>query len=83
MKERRPLQNFFKLTSLRWIYGGWTFFKCSIPGEVQHFCLLIFIFYLNAFNVKEEAACIIGKDYPAPMIDHDRAVSKNTKETAV
>ena len=33
--------------------------------------------------VKEEAACIIGKDYPAPMIDHDRAVSKNTKVTAV
>ncbi len=29
--------------------------------------------------LQEAAGCIIGKDYPAPMIDHDRAVAKNTK----
>jgi hypothetical protein len=28
---------------------------------------------------QEAAGCIIGKDYPHPMIDHDRAVVKNNK----
>eukprot|EP00088_Acartia_fossae_P070001 TRINITY_DN925_c0_g1_i7.p1 TRINITY_DN925_c0_g1~~TRINITY_DN925_c0_g1_i7.p1 ORF type:complete len:539 (+),score=169.43 TRINITY_DN925_c0_g1_i7:322-1938(+) len=28
-------------------------------------------------NVQEEAGCIIGKDYPAPVVDHDVAVQRN------
>ena len=28
-------------------------------------------------NVQEEAGCIIGKDYPAPIVDHDVAVQRN------
>ena len=32
-------------------------------------------------NVQEEAGCIIGKDYPAPIVDHDVAVQRNRQVT--
>ena len=38
-------------------------------------------FYNN--YLQEKAECIIGQDYPAPMIDHDLAVAKNAKENCL
>ena len=29
--------------------------------------------------IQEKAGCIIGKDYPAPMVDHDSVVTSNGK----
>ncbi|EDO31046.1 predicted protein [Nematostella vectensis] len=31
-------------------------------------------------NVQKMAKCIIGKSYPSPMVDHEKAVSKNMEE---
>jgi len=28
-------------------------------------------------EVQEEANCVVGKDYPAPMVDHDKAFARN------
>ena len=29
--------------------------------------------------MQEEAGCIIGKDYPAPMVDHKAAAARNCR----
>jgi cryptochrome len=31
-------------------------------------------------NIQEDASCIIGKDYPLPCIDHERASRENNKK---
>ncbi len=36
--------------------------------------------FLTIIFAQEEAECIVGRDYPKPMIDHDKAVAKNSKE---
>jgi len=36
--------------------------------------------FLIIIFAQEEAECIVGRDYPKPMIDHDKAVAKNSKE---
>jgi hypothetical protein len=38
---------------------------------------------VSYWYVQEQADCIIGRDYPAPMIDHDVAVTQNAKETQI
>lgn len=43
----------------------------------------IFQPYLAPLSVQESASCIVGKDYPSPIIDHEAACARNAKRMAL
>jgi len=58
-------------------YG--TYIKKHLPILNKFPVEYIFEPWLAPIDVQEEAGCIIGKDYPAPMVDHKQAVKRNVE----
>jgi len=55
------------------------FIKKYIPKLSKFPVEYIFEPWLAPEEVQEEAGCIIGKDYPAPMVNHKMAVRRNVE----
>lgn len=55
-------------------------FRKYIPELKEYPIEYLFEPWKAPINIQEAAKCIIGKDYPMPCIDHERASRENDKK---
>lgn len=73
-----PFNNFYTCLALTCI----SFFRKYVPQLSKYPTAYIYEPWKAPLKVQEKAGCIVGKDYPKPIVEHDKIRKKNIERMA-